>query len=81
MKIKIVTNYVLGPSFCMDGSWICGSNGLQMAKEMIENDIITSALVGVTNLVLRPEIQFQFHGLKRLNKSILTKPFSNDGKY
>lgn len=65
----------------MDGGWLCGSNGLQKAKEMIEDGIITTAIVGVTNLVLRPEIQFQYHGLNRLNKSVQTKTFSNDGKH
>jgi len=65
----------------MDGGWICGGNGLEKAKEMIESGIISSAIVGVTSLVLRPEIQLQFQGLNRLNKSIHTKSFSSDGKY
>jgi len=65
----------------MDGGWICGSNGLEKAKEMIENGIVRSAIVGVTNLVLRPEIQFQFQGLNRLNQGFHTKPFCSDGKY
>lgn len=65
----------------MDGGWICGSNGLEKAKEMIERGIITSAIVGVTNLVLRPEVQFQFQGLNRLNQNVQTKSFSSDGKY
>lgn len=64
----------------MDGGWICSSNGLEKAKEMIENGIITSAIVGVTGLVLRPEIQFQFQGLNRLNRNDRTKSFSSDGK-
>lgn len=65
----------------MDGGWICGSNALEKAKRMIENGFISSAIVGVTNLTLRPEIQFQFQGLNRLNKNIQTKSFSSDGKY
>jgi len=65
----------------MDGGWICGSNGLEKAKEMIESGSISSAIVGVTGLVLRPEIQLQFQGLNRLNKSNQTKTFSSDGKY
>jgi len=65
----------------MDGGWICGANGLQKAKEMIENGLISSAIVGVTNLALRPEIQLQFQGLNRLTRSTKTKPFSSDGKY
>lgn len=65
----------------MDGGWICGSNGLQKAKEMIESGVISSALVGVSNVALRPEIQFQFQGLNRLNRSSQTKSFSSDGKY
>lgn len=64
----------------MDGGWICGSNGLQKAKEMIENGIIPSAIVGVVNLALRPEIQFQSHGLNKLNRSDRTKSFGSDGK-
>lgn len=65
----------------MDGGWICGSVGLEKAKEMIENGIVRSAIVGVTNLVLRPEIQLQFQGLNRLNQDFHTKPFCSDGKY
>jgi len=65
----------------MNGGWICGSNGLQKAKEMIENGIIPSAIVGIVNLTLRPEIQFQSHGLNKLNRSDRTKSFSSDGKY
>lgn len=65
----------------MDGGWICGANGLKKAKEMIESGMISSAIVGVTGLVLRPEIQLQFQGLNRLNKSNQTKSFSSDGKY
>jgi len=65
----------------MDGGWICGSNGLEKAKELIENGVIRSAIVGVTNLALRPEIQFQFQGLNRLNRGFRTKPFCSDGKY
>lgn len=64
----------------MDGGWICGSNGLEKAKSMIENGIISSAIVGVTGLVLRREIQYQFQGLNRLNHGVCTKSFSNDGK-
>lgn len=71
----------LGPSFTSDGGWICGSNSLEKAKDLIENGIIHSAIVGVTTLVLRPEIQFQHEGLNRLNRSNCTKPFSSDGKY
>jgi len=65
----------------MDGGWICGSNALEKAKRMIENGFISSAIVGVTNLALRPEIQFQFQGLNRLNKNMQTKSFSSDGKF
>jgi len=65
----------------MDGGWICGSNALEKAKAMIENGFISSAIVGVTNLTLRPEIQFQFQGLNRLNQSFQTKSFSSDGIY
>lgn len=65
----------------MDGGWICGSNGLEKAKAMIENGIIAAAIVGVTNLVLRPELQLQYQGLHKLNRGICTKPFSSDGKY
>lgn len=72
-------NYI-GPSFSMDGGWICGSNGLAKAKEMIESGIISSAIIGVTGLVLRPEIQLQFQGLNRLNKNTQTKSFSSDGR-
>lgn len=71
----------LGPSFAMDGGWICGSNGLAKAKEMIENGTISAAIVGNTNLVLRPEIQLQFEGLGKLNRSDRTKSFSPDGKH
>jgi len=48
---------------------------------MIEDGNISSALVGVINLALRPEIQFQFQGLNRLNQNVQTKSFSDDGKY
>lgn len=65
----------------MDGGWLCGSYGLEKAKSMIENGITTSAIVGVTNLVLIPEMQLQYQGINRLNKSVHTKPFSFDGKY
>lgn len=65
----------------MDGGWICGSNGLEKAKKMIENGIVNSAIVGVTSLVLRPEIQFQFQALNRLNRNDRTKSFSSDGYY
>lgn len=64
----------------MDAGWMCGSNGLEKAKEMIENGHINAAIVGVTNLVLRPEIQLQFQGLNRLTRSDRTKPFSSNGK-
>lgn len=65
----------------MDGGWICGANGLERAKQMIEDGIVSAAIVGVTGLILKPEIQFQFQGLNRLNRDIQTKPFSSDGKY
>jgi len=54
---------------------------LEKAKTMIENGQISSALVGVTNLCIRPETQYQFQGLNRLNHGVCTKPFSIDGKY
>lgn len=65
----------------MDGGWICGSNGLKKAKKMIEDGSISSAIVGVCNLVLLPEIQFLHQGLNKLTKSDQTKSFSSDGKY
>lgn len=65
----------------MDGGWLCGANGLEKAKNMIENGFISAAIVGVSNLVLRPEVQLQFQGLNRLNKNNCTKPFSADGRY
>ncbi|XP_026822789.1 fatty acid synthase-like, partial [Rhopalosiphum maidis] len=76
-RVSYILN-LTGPSFTMDGGWICGSNALEKAKKMIENGFISSAIVGVTNLTLRPEIQFQFQGLNRLNKNIQTKSFSSD---
>jgi len=65
----------------VDGGWICGSNCLKKAKEMIEKGLISSAIVGVTNLTLQPEIQFLHQGLNKLTKSDKTKSFSSDGKY
>ncbi|XP_016657076.1 fatty acid synthase isoform X4 [Acyrthosiphon pisum] len=76
-RISFLLN-LTGPSFAMDGGWICGSDGLKKAKEMIENGLLSSAIVGVTNLTLRPELQFLYEGLNRLNKSNQTKPFSSD---
>ncbi|CAH1725990.1 unnamed protein product [Aphis gossypii] len=76
-RVSYILN-LTGPSFTMDGGWICGSNALEKAKRMIENGFISSAIVGVTNLALRPEIQFQFQGLNRLNKNMQTKSFSSD---
>jgi len=80
IKINKYCNNI-GPSFNMDGGWICSSEALKKAKTMIENGFITSALVGVTNLCLRPELQYQFQGLNRLNQGVHTKPFSVNGKY
>lgn len=74
-------NNKLGPSFSMDGGWICGSNGLEKAKRLIENGTIHSAIVGVTNLILTPQVQLQFQGINRLNQTINTKSFSFDGKF
>lgn len=65
----------------MDGGWICSSDALEKAKSMIENGLITAALVGATNICFRPEIQYQYQGLNKLNNGICTKPFSLDGKY
>lgn len=65
----------------MDGGWTCGATGLQDAKEMIEKGLIKAAIVGVTNLTLRPEIQLQFQGMNRLNQCDQTKPFSSEGKF
>lgn len=65
----------------MDGGWICGSDGLIKAKEMIENGLTSTAILTVTCLILRPEIQFQFEGINRLNRNDRTKSFSSDGKY
>lgn len=48
---------------------------------MIQNGHINAAIVGVTNLVLMPEMQLQYEGLNRLTKGVHTKPFSSDGKY
>lgn len=64
----------------MDGNWTCGAIGLQKAKEMIENGVISSAIVGVTSLALRPELQLQSQGLNKLNRTDRTKSFSSDGK-
>lgn len=64
----------------MNEGWIDSSHNLEKAKSMIEDGFISSALVGVCNLVLRPELQLQFQGLNLLNKSNCTKPFSSDGK-
>eukprot|EP00102_Acyrthosiphon_pisum_P019878 XP_016657088.1 PREDICTED: fatty acid synthase-like [Acyrthosiphon pisum] len=76
-RLSFILN-LTGPSFSMDGGWICGANGLKKAKEMIENGLLPSAIVGVTNLTLRPDLQFLYQGLNRLNKSNQTKPFSSD---
>jgi len=65
----------------VDGGWMCGSNGLEKAKEMIENGLLSSAIVGVTNLTLQPELQFLYQGLNRLTKSDITKSFSSDSKF
>lgn len=46
---------------------------------MMEDGHITSAIVGVTNLVIRPELQFQFEGLNKLNRGVNTRPFCDDG--
>lgn len=48
---------------------------------MMEDGHITSAIVGVTNLVIRPELQFQSEGLNRLNRGITTRPFCEYGNY
>lgn len=48
---------------------------------MIEDGTITAAIVGATNLVLRPELQFQFQGVNRLNRSAFTKSFDFYGKH
>lgn len=73
--------YNIGPSFSTDGGWICSSECLEKAKTMIENGFISSAIVGVANICLRPELQYQFQGLNRLNQGSCTKPFSINGKY
>lgn len=64
----------------MDGGWTCSSNSLEKAKQLIEDGSIPAAIVGVNNLILRPESQFQYQGLNRLNHGDRTKPFSSDGK-
>lgn len=64
----------------MDSGWTCGSTGLQEAKDMIQKGILKSAIVGVTNINLKPEVQLQYHGLNRLNLCDQTKPFSDNGK-
>lgn len=46
---------------------------------MIENGSISAAIVGVTNLVLRPELQFQFQGINRLNRSVYTNSLDSNG--
>lgn len=74
MKIK-------GPSFCLEGGWICCSNGLAKAKQMIEDGTITAALVGVTNLTIWPGLQNQYQGLNKLNNDNLTKSINVDGKH
>uniref|UniRef100_A0A2H8TDM0 Fatty acid synthase n=1 Tax=Melanaphis sacchari TaxID=742174 RepID=A0A2H8TDM0_9HEMI len=76
-RLSFILN-LTGPSFAHDGGWICGSNSLIKAKEMLECGLISSALVGVANLVEQPEIQFLHQGLNRLNKNAQTKPFSAD---
>lgn len=48
---------------------------------MIEDGTISSAIVGVANMVLRPEIMLQFQGVNRLNRSVFTKSFDSNGKH
>ncbi|VVC29220.1 Hypothetical protein CINCED_3A006213 [Cinara cedri] len=76
-RVSYILN-LTGPSFTMDGGWLCGANGLEKAKNLIERGIVSSAIVGTTNLMLRSEIQLQYQGLNRLNKGIQTKSFSSD---
>lgn len=69
----------LGPSIAMNGGWICGSDGLAKAKSMIEEGSINAAIIGVTNINVRPELQLQY--LDKLNKTVNTKSFNSDGKF
>ncbi|XP_050542024.1 fatty acid synthase-like isoform X2 [Daktulosphaira vitifoliae] len=64
------------PSFSICGGWTNGMNSLSMAKRMIENGLIESAIVGCTNLVLKAEMQYQY--IDRLTKTNFTKSLSDD---
>lgn len=64
----------------MDSSWIGGMQALQIAFELVANGRCKSALVGVANLSIHPDISLQYLSMGKLNYSGLTKSFSADGK-
>lgn len=68
-----------GPSFTLDSTWAVGIQGLQMAKNMIADGHINSALVGTVNLIVHPFVSLQFFGMGKLNFDSTTKSFSADG--
>ncbi|XP_025202615.1 fatty acid synthase-like [Melanaphis sacchari] len=74
-------SYVLnlnGPSFTILSSFTGGVDAIVMAKHMIENGHIRTAIIGSCNLVQRPNLSLQMKGLGVLNNGLETRSFSED---
>lgn len=70
-----------GPSWTIDGSWSGGFDCLKHAVHDIRIGKISAALVGVTNVIIAPEITSAMRGLGKFAKDDKCKPFdeSADG--
>nr|XP_018901189.1 PREDICTED: fatty acid synthase-like [Bemisia tabaci] len=67
-----------GPSYTMDSTWTGGTQGLSLAKTLIENGHVNAAIVGIANLILHPTISLQFQSMGKLTTGERTKSFCAD---
>lgn len=87
MSIKIIIEIIvsihvyIGPSFTIFSSFTGGADAIVMAKNMIEQGHIRTAIIGGCNLVQRPNLSLQLKGLGVLTDGIETRSFSDDGTY
>lgn len=72
--------FPLGPSYTLDSTWVGGVECLKHAVHDIKIGRIESALVGVSSVILYPDLSLHWMGLEKLSPDGTCNPFQEDGK-
>lgn len=70
---------VLGPSWTIDSTWVGGMECLRQAVHDIKVGRVEAALVGVSNVIVFPELSQHWLGLGKLSPDGTCKPFQENG--